>query len=261
MPEGPEILSYVLYFRKLFLGKKLEDIISFGTAKKIKLPNENNIVSDINCRGKLLWFELDNNNYIHIHLKITGHYVLEEPEKYLRYKFEFKKDNNLYIEDMRGFVSIKVLNTSKHNDEIDKLGIGLYSNNLTLEYFKELIDKKKKVILCRFLFDQGNIAGIGNYIINEVLYLSKLIPEMKVSELNNNDIKKLYNNILFVGYSNLLSHLKVDNIKIDKKDYEMMPLKKNLEVPYKMKIYGRKETDKGVKIKTKKVCSRKMYYE
>lgn len=261
MPEGPEILSYVLYFRKLFLGKKLEDIISFGTAKKIKLPNENNIVSDINCRGKLVWFELDNNNYIHIHLKITGHYVLEEPEKYLRYKFEFKKDNNLYIEDMRGFVSIKVLNTSKHNDEIDKLGIGLYSNNLTLEYFKELIDKKKKVILCRFLFDQGNIAGIGNYIINEVLYLSKLIPEMKVSELTNNDIKKLYNNILFVGYSNLLSHLKGGNIKIDKKDYEMMPLKKNLEVPYKMKIYGRKETDKGVKVKTKKVCSRKMYYE
>ena len=108
---------------------------------------------------------------------------------------------------MRGFVSIKVLNTSKHNDEIDKLGIDLYSNNLTLEYFKELIDKKKKVILCRFLFDQGNIAGIGNYIINEVLYLSKLIPEMKVSELNNNDINKLYNNILFVGYSNLLKRL------------------------------------------------------
>ena len=25
MPEGPEILSYVLYFRKLFLGKKLEE--------------------------------------------------------------------------------------------------------------------------------------------------------------------------------------------------------------------------------------------
>ena len=143
----------------------------------------------------------------------------------------------------------------------DKLGIDLYSNNLTLEYFKELIYKKKKVILCRFLFDQGNIAGIGNYIINEVLYLSKLIPEMKVSELTNNDIKKLYNNILFVGYSNLLSHLKGDNIKIDKKDYERMPLKKNLEVPYKMKIYGRKETDKGVKVKTKKICSRKMYYE
>ena len=50
-------------------------------------------------------------------------------------------------------------------------------------------------------------------------------------------------------------------IALDKKDYEMMPLKKNLEVPYKMKIYGRKETDKGVKVKTKKVCSRKMYYE
>jgi len=126
MPEGPEILSYVLYFKKLFLGKKLEDIISFGTAKQIKLLNETNMVTNIKCRGKILWFELDSKNYIHIHLKITGHYVLEEPKKYLRYKFEFKKDNtmnSLYIEDMRGFVSIKLLNTSKHNDEIDKLGI------------------------------------------------------------------------------------------------------------------------------------------
>jgi len=41
----------------------------------------------------------------------------------------------------------------------------------------------------------------------------------------------------------------------------MMPLKKNLEVPYKMKIYGRKETETGIKVKTKTVCSRKMYYE
>ena len=35
MPEGPEILSYVFLFRKMFLNLKLTDLKTFGNQKEI----------------------------------------------------------------------------------------------------------------------------------------------------------------------------------------------------------------------------------
>lgn len=263
MPEGPEILSYVLLFREEFMNKKLENIISYGTSKKINLPDNKNVITNIDCKGKLLWFELDNENYLQIHLKITGHYLFEEPDNYLRYKFIFTKNGdeyNLFIEDKRGFVSIKILNKEEHNKEIKKIGVSIFDNKFSFEYFEKLIKKKKNVLLCRFLFDQSNISGIGNYILNEIMYLSNIEAGIKISELSDEEIEDLYKNILFVGYSNLLTYLKRENIQIKKEDYKNMPLKKNLEIPYELKIYGQTKTSDGKKVKNKKVCNRKMYY-
>jgi len=103
------------------------------------------------------------------------------------------------------------------------------------------------------------MCGIGNYIKNESMYLSQLKAKIKTSELSDNQIELLYNNILFVGYSNLIEMLTDSKILkyLEKSKKTYMP--KKLEIPYEYKIYGREKTIDGQKVYKIKVAGRDTY--
>ena len=63
-------------------------------------------------------------------------------------------------------------------------------------------------MLANFLLDQHTICGIGNYIKNEAMYLTKLNVFVKMNELTKEQVNHLYKNILFVAYSKLITHKK-----------------------------------------------------
>ena len=115
------------------------------------------------------------------------------------------------------------------------------------------------MILASLLLNQNIFSGIGNYIKNESLYLTKLDATIKTQDLSDNQINNLYKNILFVAYSNLYEMLVDSKIekyldkskKINKPNY--------LEIPYIYKIYGRDYTDDGRKVKKIKVGGRDSY--
>ena len=115
------------------------------------------------------------------------------------------------------------------------------------------------MILAGYLLKQEYFCGIGNYIKNEVLYMGSLKAKIKTSELNEDQINKLYHNILFVAYSNLIEMLKNSNVEkyLDKSKSRFMPNK--LEIPYHYKIYGRETTDDGKKVFKIKVSGRDTY--
>ena len=107
---------------------------------------------------------------------------------------------------------------------------------------------------------QDIFAGIGNYIKNEAIYLTNLKAKVKTSELSDEQIKDLYNNILFVAYSNLIEFLivsKAEKYLFENRKYNK-PIK--LEIPYKFKVYGREgEEIDGKKIYKIKVAGRDTY--
>ena len=71
--------------------------------------------------------------------------------------------------------------------------------------------------MCNLLLDQAYFAGLGNYIKNDALYLSKIHPDKKSNNMTQNQIKNLYENILIISFSNVASHLKNANLKIPAK--------------------------------------------
>jgi formamidopyrimidine-DNA glycosylase len=262
MPEGPEIFFYVMLFKQKFVGKELVDIISYVEKNEIDKKIVG-MITDVYCKGKTLWFEIDKKHYIQIHLKITGYYSFEI-EKNAKYELIFmnekKQKESLYINDTRGFLSFKILNEEEHNNIINQYGMSIFDNDFSYEFFCDVIKKNKNKMLCGVLFDQKNISGMGNYILNEIFFLSKVNPELKINVLKDSEIELLYNNILFVSYSSLITLLSDNNLKLDKKTYTNIPKKNTLEIPYNIKIYGRKKLDDGSIVKNKKVCGRKMYY-
>jgi len=266
MPEGPEITYFSVFLKKKLLNYKFAEIKSY-TDKPIIVPKEwDGLIIDVGNKGKLLWLYISGNKsnyYMHIHFGITGWLTFDKPESNIKFEFilsnqKTNKELTLYMEDKRRFSKINIYTQEQHDKIINKLGIDLFSDQFTLDNFKNII-KSKNTILAGLLLKQEIFCGIGNYIKNEVLYLGMLNVKIKTSELTDEQISKLYLDILFVGYSNLIEMLSDSKIEkyLDKSKLSHKP--KKLSIPYKYKIYGQEKTPDGKKVFKIKVAGRDTY--
>lgn len=269
MPEGPEILYWTIFLKNKLAIKYKFDTINSYTDKPIIVPKDwEGRILQTGCKGKLFWLEVSSTDkekkyYMHIHYGITGWFHFKKPEKNIKFEFilkDIKTNNkiNLYMEDKRRFSKIVIYDEKQHFKMISKLGIDIFDKDFTLNNFITII-KSKNTMLAPLLLKQEIFCGIGNYIKNEVMYITKLNAKIKTSELNEDKINELYSNILFVSYSNLVEMLKDSNISkyLDKSKSTYIP--KKLEVPYQYKIYGRETTSDGKKVLKIKVGGRDTY--
>jgi formamidopyrimidine-DNA glycosylase len=271
MPEGPEILYSSVIIKKIINKYNLSNITfenNLQTELKNKfnnlLNNNKQTVIDVNCKGKLLWIELKNNNdninnFIHIHYGLHGWICEEKPVSNLSYTLKFKngkKEKLLYMEDRINLNKISLLTKEEHNKIINKLGIDIFTDNFTEEIFKKKI-LSKKILLANFIMNQNIFCGIGNYIKNDSMYLTKLNVTIKTNELTTKQINELYKNILYIAYSKLLTHK--DNIMKYLPEIKKVNKPEFVQVPYEYKVYNRKETDDGQKVIKVKVSGRATY--
>jgi len=253
MPEGPEIYYLKELLKKKIKGKIFKNIVS-NTKSVVDLPEEAKVI-DIDCKGKLLWI-ITEKYYVHLHMMISGWLVFEKP-KICKYEFQFE-NMNIYMDDTRRFSKVSVVETKEEHDEIvEKLGFDFLRNEITQESFGDILENAKKNI-GELLLNQKIFCGIGNYIRNEALYLANINPKTKCGDLKKEDIENLYGQIKFVLFSNLFEMLENEKLKIPRNIKRIAP--KKLEVPYKYKIYDRKEDDNGNKITKEKLAGRWIYY-
>lgn len=254
MPEGPEIKYITEICKKYLIGKKLIDIVC-NTKAKIKLPSKD-IINNVNCIGKLMWLETKN-YFFHIHFGLTG-WLLFNNSKYPKYILKFANDFDVYIDDMRRFSKLKIYtDEKKHLKRLNKLGIDILKKEFTLDYFREILLNRSKII-SGILLEQKYFAGLGNYIRNEALYRAKINPERKSNDLSNDEIKKLYEKIRLVSFSSLYEQLKNDKLSISKEIKNVSPNK--LIIPYNFIVYEKDYDPYGNKITHKMISGRRTYY-
>lgn len=253
MPESPEIFYLKEKIKKKIKNKKILELIS-NTKTKVNLPKPSKVI-DVDSKGKILWIETQD-YYIHFHMMISGWLVFEEPRIY-KYKFVFD-NTDIYIDDRRRFSKVKIFKTKKdHLDDINKLGIDLLRTNITEKHFSDIILSYDKNISA-LLLDQTIFSGIGNYIRNEALYLAHIHPKRKASSLNDKEINKLYEKLKYVIFSNLYEMLKDDKLDIPKDIKSIAP--KNLQYPYKYRVYEKEKDPYGNKVSFGIIAGRKTYF-
>ena len=254
MPEGPELYYLSQELKHQLKNQYFNNIIS-NTKSTVTLPQKSKIIN-IYCYGKNLIIQTDNYSLL-IHLGITGWLQIEKP-KIIKYILEFSK-TTYYLNDRRRFSKLILFkNDSELNHYFEKFGVDILSSEFTLEHFEGIMKSKKKLIF-NLLLDQSYFAGLGNYIKNDALYLSKIHPNKKSNNMSDNQIKDLYQNILIISYSNVFTHLKNANLKIPSKLEKYKPNK--LYVPYKFFVYEQEYDKKGNKvIFLKNHCGRRTFY-
>lgn len=154
-------------------------------------------VLDVSCKGKLCYLQFDNDQAMTISFGMTGSLAFNDysEHKHNCLQLECSDGTLVTYRSQRHFGRICHLTTSELNRRLRDLGPSILDSScLAHEDIVQRFQRFKRRNICVALMDQTLFSGIGNYIKSETLYLSKVNPNARVSELTEEQLYWLYCN-------------------------------------------------------------------
>jgi formamidopyrimidine-DNA glycosylase len=197
MPELPEVHTTVEGLKKVIVGKTIKDVWSdfyvgarYGDRQNIKnkkyFKNFKKIVEgakikSLERKGKNILINLNIGYTIIVHMKMTGHLMVENYEKennYIHLDFRLSDGKHLVLSDMRKFASVTISKTEelRNHEVLKKLGPDPLDPKFNAKKLFEIIHRKNGVPIKSVLLDQSVIAGIGNIYSDEILWQTGIHP-------------------------------------------------------------------------------------
>ena len=208
MPELPEVETTIRYLTSKVKGKK---IISINKSQKklrknlsfkdLESISQRKIIS-VKRFAKYIVIRLDNDNYLIIHLGMSGRLKFYLNENYKKEKhdhvvLQFDKFKIVFNDPRRFGMFFRLEDINKVEIFFNNYGTDLLVNKVKI---KEIYNKfiSKKVSLKQALLNQSLIVGIGNIYANEALFHSKLSPLRLTNSLNLAELTQLISSCKFV---------------------------------------------------------------
>ncbi len=207
MPELPEVETTVLSLRKKVLNKAFVRVWTENEREDLKNLVKRKI-NKIERFGKGIYFFLDDNNILYIHLRMTGHLlfghwemredkkwksdkkILQESKNgFLRYIFFLNDGKQLALSDPRKFAKVSLLTEKEFEIYLKK--IGKDALEIKKEEFVKIFEGKRKEIK-PLLMDQSFLSGIGNIYAAEILFKAKINPKKRANLLKKDELEKIY---------------------------------------------------------------------
>ncbi|CAM6026433.1 unnamed protein product [Sphagnum balticum] len=215
MPELPEVEAA----RRLVERHCIGAVIS-----RAKVADDSTVISDVSPsklqealtgrrilgahrKGKHLWLQLDAQPWPSFQFGMTGAVLIkgvkgpqyksskakddeEFPTKYFKVHLELDSGVEMAFTDKRRFARVRLLPEPSKEPPISELGFDALTELPSEEDFQSGI-KSKKGSIKGLLLDQSFLAGIGNWVADEVLYQAKIHPEQPATTLSTDDCKHL----------------------------------------------------------------------
>lgn len=230
MPEGPEVAITAQYLLGKLKGRMITkvEVLSGPYARNsipgIELMTLKTKISDIDSKGKVMWFTLEklNNNkeiYLINNFGLTGDWSFKKND-YSRIKFIIENINNdktynLYYNDKLSYGKIVVTdNKIALNKKLDELAPDYlkddFSDDEFVDRFKKFLGKtsdkkyrsRKNIPIVKLLMGQtikdGVGSGIGNYLAAEILYRAKIDPNRSLSSLSDDELIMIAKSIKYI---------------------------------------------------------------
>ena len=203
MPEGPEVRKYGQSLAEAVSQKVLQRVnILSGRYTKKPIPGTLEIINTLPAKitgvgvhGKFLYWMLKNDFYVWNTLGMTGGWSPEK-RKHSRVEFCLDDGTHVYFNDQRNFGTLKFVK-GRHAliQKLKSLGPDMLASDVCDEKFTEKIRSKSKWTITKALMDQSVVAGVGNYVKADALWLSGLSPHRTVSSLTEEELSLLNRSI------------------------------------------------------------------
>jgi len=198
MPELPEVENFRKYFEGTSLGQKIVDI-EIDDPKLVKVPSDEFLQTlkgasflSTDRIGKFFFARTSGEKVVVFHFGLTGkfHYFRDgDPPRFTRVLFHFDNGFKLSFINMRKFGWVDL--TEDITDYQNRRGLGPDAQKISFEEFFDKFRKRKSILKPKLL-DQKLMAGVGNWIADEILYQSRLHPESLIENLSDEDFKTIY---------------------------------------------------------------------
>jgi len=224
MPELPEVEQVVRALARAISGRRIlaAELRLKRTAPGISAVNfnrrlRNSIITSVNRRGKYILIELDSDQVLTTHLRMTGKFVSipagEPLPRYAHVVFHLDNDRSLIFCDMRQFGRMRILTANKvlQARELRMLAPEPLSVDFSTDYFIDTLARSRRS-LKQLLLDQTKVLGLGNIYAGEALFLARISPFKSADSLSRRRGLRLYEAIREVLQEaiNLGSTLRID---------------------------------------------------
>ncbi len=198
MPEGPEVRRYALDLSRAVTGKTLNSVSVVSGRYTKKPPDGADIFEEelplhvlgTGVHGKFMYWLLEGTWSIWSTLGMTGEWSIH-PNKHTRFKFVVD-DEMIYYNDIRNFGTMKfVKGPQPLIEKLKSLGPDLLSEKCPDHLFVQQMRTQDAKLVVQALMDQSVVAGVGNYIKSDALWLAEISPHRKVEEISDRELVKL----------------------------------------------------------------------
>src|SRR3990167_9531066 len=187
MPEGPECRTIADELINIIEGKIVQEVVFDENAKQtgLNLIPKNILVKSVGAHGKKLIFELDSGTIV-TSLGMNSRWSLS-PGKHTHVTLAFN-NFNLYYDNVR-FGHLDYYHGPKKTYLLG-LGPDVLADVIEEEEWREIFRKTRRQVAV-VLLDQSKIAGIGNYLRNEIIFAAKINPTRQSNTLDDEELERL----------------------------------------------------------------------
>lgn len=213
MPEGPEVKRITERLDSFFADKLLVDIDFYDPNYRQKqvrddveafvesLPTK---VKSVKCHGKFIYWTMENGFVIFHTLGMSGTWRIQgKSPRHGRLSFLRGDGKTVHYKDYRRFGTFKIFKSESAQDKLNRklekdLGPDILNETVDFETWEQRFRKVNHYNITKAMMNQKVVAGIGNYIKAEALYHAKISPYRLVSDLSQEELKRLYDASLWV---------------------------------------------------------------
>jgi formamidopyrimidine-DNA glycosylase len=213
VPELPEVEVLRRQLEKEYVGKRIRSIDvktrqyvkeAKPSAKRVTkhhiTPKEfekhlvGGKVKAVHRKGKYLAFELDNRNYLVVHLGMSGHLVKATAkrgaDKHTHVVMHFTQGPEIRFFDARRFGECYVADAETYAEAMQDLGVDAINDQIPWQLFGEMVSTRKSKMKA-LLMDQEFMSGLGNIYSDEVLFHAGLPWDRSSDSLTSNETRRL----------------------------------------------------------------------
>lgn len=209
MPEIPDLEATATYFNKRIVGVKVE-AAELGPVPWIvrqkspedgigRLPGA--AFKPAYRHAKMIFFPLDNGEYVVVHAMLAGRYQYVEPTTKVRsttgWILTLENGMQMRYFDERRMGRTFVAREDEFAAKLPRwteMGPDVMAPALTEDTFTAILMKQRGMIK-NIITNERTIAGIGNAYADEVLWEARLHPFRKRSDINEDGVRNLFRSI------------------------------------------------------------------
>lgn len=193
MPERSSVKAYCDFLQSV-VGCQLLSIRNHTKRHQDLQQHLPLTVTAVKSKGKFMWWELTNGstNYTLYNEPVLGGTWSETPQKGVEVTFVFDSRNVYYLD--LDWKKLSKLSIQEGNELVDSklqsLGPDLLDDQWTVEQLP--LQRKQRWSVGKVMLDQSVVAGIGNFIKCDSLYLAGIHPNTAWKDLSPGEQKNVY---------------------------------------------------------------------
>jgi len=200
MSEGPEVKRTAARLNEALAGETIREIEAHHKKIVAWLEQEpaaliGRKILRVHAIGKHILFDLDNGSHLHNHLLMFGSWHIygtrAKIERDPRIMEIIRTDKHRAV--LRGGSVFELLpaGTLEKHPSLKKLGPDVLGEEFDEKQALKNLRKRPEMEIGVALLDQEILAGIGNYLKSEILFLARINPRTRIAELSDKQLREI----------------------------------------------------------------------